>query len=532
MRLSASGYGNPAPAANLNTLSTLRQNIGTNSVASVVTLTFDVGNFSGGQATVRITDGASVTYGSGNFTAGNDQTLVATTSAGGPIYVEFGGGASVWVDNVSVSSVASEVPPLALTNGNFADVSSNTVTGEGWYGGVPAGWTSAAPANGYTVVESGGIYYANLDTLSEAGGATFSPLRQSLGTVSRTSDVTISFRAASLTPNAAFYVASAIYNAADDNALATLATPAWIDGSATLTYSAQGVPAGTQLYVGFWTSGGASPGITDVTVSITAAAKSISIQPGSTLVIDPATPVSTDVNLVFAAGSKVKVAAASAPTASSVNLLSTTGSMSGAPVLDPALGGYTLTHTGNRLRLLQGLEVLNGGFQDLTGLTPQPGGSGWYQGVPAGWSGTSGSYNVVDWSSGNLGANVETLGPVSGVYLHQMVGRVDAAGKVKLTFGILGLSGTYGMGAAIYEATPGGSLVTTWSALATGTYDEAAGSAQVLETATDIAAGTPIAIAFWSWAGSPGIDNVALSITYANRAPTDVSLSGASICRK
>ena len=513
--VTASGYGNTAPAANLNTLSPLRQNMGTSSVASVVTLTFDVGNFSGGTAVVRITDGASVTYGSGNFTAGNGQTLVATTSAGRPIYVEFSGSASVWVDNVSVSSVPSEIPPLSLTNGNFADVSSNTVTGEGWYGGVPAGWTSAAPASGYTVVESGGIYYANLDTLSEAGGATFSPLRQSLGTVGRTSDVTISFRAAS-------------YNAADDNALATLATPAWIDGSATLTYSAQGVPAGTQLYVGFWTSGGASPGITDVTVSITAAAKSISIQPGSTLVIDPAAPVSTDVNLVFAAGSKVKVAASSAPTASSVNLLSTTGSMSGAPVLDPALGGYTLTHTGNRLRLLQGLEVLNGGFQDLTGLTPQPGGSGWYQGVPAGWSGTSGSYNVVDWSSGNLGANVETLGPVSGVYLHQMAGRVDAKGKVRLTFGILGLSGTYGMGAAIYVATPGGGLA-DWTSLASGTYDETNGSAQTLETTEDIAAGTPIGIAFWSWAGSPGIDNVALSITYANRPPTDVSLSGVSI---
>ena len=502
--VTASGYGNPAPAANLNTLSPLRQNMGTSSVASVVTLTFDIGNFSGGTAVVRITDGA-----------------------GGPIYVEFSGSASVWVDNVSVSSVPSEIPPLALTNGNFSDVTSNTVTGNGWYGGVPAGWTSAAPASEYTVIESGGIYYANLEALSDAGGATVSPLRQSLGTVGTTSDVTISFRAASLTSNAAFRVASGIFSA-DDTELARLVTPASINGSATLTYSAQGVPAGTQLYVGFLALGGTSPGITDVTVSITAAAKSISIQPGSTLVIDPATPVSTDVNLVFAAGSKVKVAASSAPTASSVNLLSTTGSMSGAPVLDPALGGYTLTHTGNRLRLLQGLEVLNGGFQDLTGLTPQPGGSGWYQGVPAGWSGTSGSYNVVDWSSGNLGANVETLGPVSGVYLHQMAGRVDAKGKVRLTFGILGLSGTYGMGAAIYVATPGGGLA-DWTSLASGTYDETNGSAQTLETTEDIAAGTPIGIAFWSWAGSPGIDNVALSITYANRAPTDVSLSGAPI---
>jgi len=524
-----SGSGNPAPAANLNTLSTLRQNLGTNSVSSVVTVTFDIGNFGGGTATVRITDGAGSIFGAGNFTTGNNQTLVATTGAGVPIYVEFSGGASVWVDNVSVSSVASQVPPLGLTNGNFANVSSNTVTGEGWYGGVPAGWTTAAAVSSYAVVESGGVFYANLNTLSEAGGANFYPLRQSLGTVGTASDVTISFKAVSITPNAAFYVASGIFNATNDaSPLATIATPAWIDGSATLTYSATNVPAGTPLYVGFWTVGGTTPGITDVSVSTTASAKSITILSGSTLQIDPSSPVSTDVNLVFAAGSKVKVVDTNAPTGSAVNLLSTSGAMSGSPALDPAVEGYALTTTGKRLRLLKGLDVLNGDFQDLSGLEATPGAPGWYNGVPAGWSGNSSSYNVIDWQSGNLGANVQTLGPASGTYLHQMVGRVDAAGKVRLNFGILGFSGTYGLGAAIYEATPGGS-VATWSALATSTYDEAAGSAQILETATDIAAGTPIAIGFWSWAGSPGVDGVALSITYANRAPTDISLSGASI---
>lgn len=505
-----SGFGNPAPAANLNTLSTLRQNIGTNSVASVVTLTFDIGNFGGGTATVRITDGAGTIFGAGNFTAGNNQTLVATTTAGGPIYIEFAGGASVWVDNVSVSSVASEVPPLGLTNGNFADTSSMTVTGSGWYGGVPAGWTTAASASDYAVVESGGVYYANLNTLSEAGGANFYPLRQGLGTTGTASDVTISFKAVSITPNAAFFVASGIFNATNDaTPLATLATPAWIDGSATLTYSATNVPAGTPLYVGFWTVGATTPGITDISVSTVASAKSISIQPGSTLQIDPTSPVTTDVDLVFAAGAKVKMAGTNVPTASAVDLLSTSGAMSGSPTLDPAVEGYALTTTGKRLRLLKGLDVLNGNFQELSGLAATPGSPGWYNGVPAGWSGSSSSYNVIDWDSGNLGANVQTLGPASGTYLHQMVGRVDAAGKVKLTFGILGLSGTYGMGAAIYEATPGGSPA-TWSTLATSTYSEANGSAQILETADEIAANTPIAIAFWSWAGSPGIDNVSV----------------------
>jgi hypothetical protein len=158
------------------------------------------------------------------------------------------------------------------------------------------------------------------------------------------------------------------------------------------------------------------------------------------------------------------------------------------------------------------LSLVNADFQDLTGLSATPGAPGWYNGVPSGWSSstTALSYNVINWNSGNLAANIQTLGPASPFApLYQSAGLLDSTGKVTLTFGILGFSGTYGMGAAIYEATPGGNLA-TWSVLATSSYTQANGSAQTLETSTDIAAGTPIAIGFWSWAGSPGIDNVNL----------------------
>ena len=517
------GVGNPPPVANLQNLPILRQNVGTTSVASLVTVTFDLGAFSGAPTTiVRVTDGGSVVYGSGTFATGDAQTLAAFTPAGATVYLEFSSTQVAWLDNVSVSAVP-DAPSVGLTNGNFSDLSANTVTGEGWYGGVPAGWSSAAPASDYTVVESGGVYYANLNTLSVAGGETFHPLRQSLGTLGVTSDVTVTFKAVPLTPDMPFYVAAAIFNAADDSTVALVETPALVNGTATLTCSAQGVPAGTELYVGFWTFGGMTPGITDVAVSTSVAANSIALDPGSVLEVDPSDPVSSAVSLDFAAGSKVKVVGTSAPAGAAVPLFSTSGSISGSPELDPAVPGYELVSANSVLWLRKGLALYNGGFQDLTGLTPQPGVAGWYQGIPAGWSSSTGNlnYNVINWNEGNLAANVQTLGPGSPFApLYQSGGSTDTSGTVTLTFNILALNANpYGMAAAIYEATPGGSPA-TWTVLATATYDQTSESLQSLE-ALDVPVGTPIAVGFWSWAGSPGVENVVL----APSAPTSLSYS-------
>ena len=159
------------------------------------------------------------------------------------------------------------------------------------------------------------------------------------------------------------------------------------------------------------------------------------------------------------------------------------------------------------------LTITNGDFQDLTGLTAQPGAPGWYQGVPAGWSSatTNLNYNVIDYSSGNLGANIQTLGPASPYApLYQSAGLLDSAGKVTLTFNILGLSGTYGMAAGIYRANLDGTPVTTFDSLITATYDQTiTTSLQTLEV-LNVAAGTRVGVAFWSWAGSPGVDNVSI----------------------
>ena len=155
-------------------------------------------------------------------------------------------------------------------------------------------------------------------------------------------------------------------------------------------------------------------------------------------------------------------------------------------------------------------SLLNGNFQDLTGLTLTT--TGWYRGVPTGWSSATGDlgYNVIDWNAGNLGANIQTLGPASPYApLYQSAGLLDSAGKVTLTFNILGLSGTSGMAAGIYRANLDGTPVTTFDSLITATYSETSSSLQTLEV-LDVAAGTRVGVAFWSWAGSPGVDNVSL----------------------
>ena len=159
------------------------------------------------------------------------------------------------------------------------------------------------------------------------------------------------------------------------------------------------------------------------------------------------------------------------------------------------------------------LTITNGDFQSNVGLTAQPGAPGWYQGVPAGWSSstTNLNYNVIDYSSGNLGANIQTLGPTGPSFtpLYQSAGLLDSEGKVTLTFNILGISGTYGMAAGIYRANLDGTPVTTFDSLISATYSETSTSLQTLEV-LNVAAGTRVGVAFWSWAGSPGVDNVSV----------------------
>jgi VCBS repeat-containing protein len=423
---------------------------------------------------------------------------------------------------------ASHGNTLSVTNGNFADTNGLTETGGGWLGGVPAGWSTTAPDSGYAILQLGVTNYANLNTLGRSTNG-FSPLRQNLGILSSTSDVTISFKATSLNPNP-YYLASAIYSTTNETTpLGLFQTPALIQGPATITYSARNVPAGTELFVAFWTLGGYAPGITDVTVSTSSVAAGIALNSGAVLEIDPAQPVSSSLNFEFDPGSKIKVVGASPPTGSAVRLLYTSGVVSGTPGLEAAVSGYELALGGsNLLWLRKGVTIYNGDFQDTTGLTTNMAGF-WYGGVPAGWEGANGSFSVREFS-GDRVANLDVLSTTSPSFVafRQSAGLLDSSGIVTLTFDVADLSTGLNMSAGIFD-TQNSTNYSDWIALALPPTSITTTGLQTLSTAAPIAGGTYIGVAFWASSGAPGIDDVALSITYANRAPTEISLSGASI---
>jgi len=161
------------------------------------------------------------------------------------------------------------------------------------------------------------------------------------------------------------------------------------------------------------------------------------------------------------------------------------------------------------------LTITNGDFQDLTGLTPQ-GSSGWYAGVPTGWSSntTALEYNVVDWNSGNFAANLQTLSqttPPSFAPLYQRAGLLDSASKVSLSFTILHFQPNPNVNLGIFN-TNNSNNYNDWTVLTLGQEGGYTSAGRfTLETAVPIAAGTNIGVAFWQGPTSAaGIDNVSI----------------------
>ena len=158
------------------------------------------------------------------------------------------------------------------------------------------------------------------------------------------------------------------------------------------------------------------------------------------------------------------------------------------------------------------LTITNGDFQDLTGLTAQ--GGGWYNGVPTGWSSTTPAltYNVLDWNSGNFAANLQTLSTPSPFRpLYQSAGLLNSASIVSLSFDILHFVPGPNVGLGIFN-TYNSTNYNDWTPLAlpaTGGYPD--GGRFTLSTASPIAAGTYIGVAFWQGGGgAAGIDNVSI----------------------
>jgi hypothetical protein len=142
------------------------------------------------------------------------------------------------------------------------------------------------------------------------------------------------------------------------------------------------------------------------------------------------------------------------------------------------------------------LEVANGDFSDLTGLTQ--GNDGWYSGMPNGWTGSNGTYAV----NSKSGATPPICNPSQLGRLCQQVGTLEKTGDVVLTFDVSDdFNGETVLKASILD---GGQ-----KQLASGEFTE--GAAQTL-VAKQVPAGTAIIILFQATQSTPGLDNVSVTV--------------------
>jgi hypothetical protein len=142
------------------------------------------------------------------------------------------------------------------------------------------------------------------------------------------------------------------------------------------------------------------------------------------------------------------------------------------------------------------LEVVNGDFSDLTGLTQ--GNDGWYAGTPKGWIGSGGLYAI----NSKEGATPPICNPSRVGNLHQQVGTLDKTADVVLTFDVSDVfNGESVLNVSILDGVQ--------HSLAS--FDFANGDQQTL-VAKQVPAGTAIVILFQATRSTPGLDNVSVVV--------------------
>lgn len=156
------------------------------------------------------------------------------------------------------------LPSLAVINGTFSDHTGLSTTTPAWLGGFPAAWTGGNNSS-YAISLTNGVAYANLQTL--APNSPFTPIRQNVGTVERTSDVQLTFTLTNLQAGVSL-VGVAVYANGQTNL-----GSASITGPGTFTHTVRAVAPGTPLQIAFWrASASDAMGLTDVRIADTATA--------------------------------------------------------------------------------------------------------------------------------------------------------------------------------------------------------------------------------------------------------------------
>jgi len=166
------------------------------------------------------------------------------------------------------------------------------------------------------------------------------------------------------------------------------------------------------------------------------------------------------------------------------------------------VGGTTIKETTN----LTLSSVVNGDFQNTTGLTAI-GSTGWYQGLPFGWTSAVDPpvYTVWNGGGGDFVANPSQLATGAGSSsFRQNLGILPIMSNINVTFDYASTSiAAWSSGilnAAIYDGN--------FKVLATNTYTTA-GTYSLAVTA--VPADTTIIVGFWVSSVSPGLNNVSVT---------------------
>ena len=411
-----------------------------------------------------------------------------------------------WGDNYTVvvtapndASVTSQVAQVVDTvvNGDFSDLTGMTANGN-WYGGIPLGWS--VPTSQFMVNIAAG---ATPPTLNLDGKT----VTQSLGTLTDIADVVVSF-VLSQPFNASAVTADAFLM----NGAAVLASGRYaftaLGQSAAATLSAVNVPAGAALSLKFTEvpSSGA-PGLDNVVAAVfaTNAPPLITAQPKARNAMPDGTSVTLSATAFGVPPLAYQWTRGGVALAGATNAALTVTQAGDYRFVATAPNGASAT---SDVAQVVG-SLVNGDFSDLSGMTPNV--SGWYSGLPPGWSSTEhpdgGSFAVAtEGSSG--GSTPPTCNPSSLNRLQQEAGTLLRVSHVTLRFDLpFGYNGqTWAqLRASILHAGTGATL-------ATG--DFVVGAAGLTLKALDVPAGTPVKVDFMTlYSTTPALDNVSVTIT-------------------
>jgi hypothetical protein len=148
---------------------------------------------------------------------------------------------------------------LVVKNGDFSDLAGLQEKADGWFAGMPAGWSGVIL--GETQVWG---TIANVSTLSQITPS-FVALTQEVGMVSASCEVTLSFEVSEPWRGEPFILGAAIYDAITNVPLAK----GDFDKTGSYSVKANIVPSGTRVKIGFW-AGTGTPGIDNVKIEVKA----------------------------------------------------------------------------------------------------------------------------------------------------------------------------------------------------------------------------------------------------------------------